>query len=83
MANNPNPGPKLIELGISLLGSRERVLAAIQCSEEALRAYERGEKELPIDELGNLLGAIIDAQQCLIRVRRETLKKLQPLQSEA
>ena len=57
-------------------------MTAIQCGEEALRTYERGEKELPIDELGNLLGAIIDAQQRLIRVRRDALKKLHPLESE-
>jgi hypothetical protein len=76
MAHLSEDSYKLIEIATNLVGSKERVREILGCSREAFEAYEKGAQELPVEELGNLVTAIVEAQHELIARQREMLRKL-------
>jgi hypothetical protein len=75
--------PKLIEVAVAIIGSKERVREVMSCSEDAFRSYELGEHEIPVEELSSLIDVIVKEQHKLIEKRRAALAKLRQLPPES
>ena len=67
--------PKLIEVAVSLVGP-DRTRETLKCSPDDLQRYANGAKELPIEELGNLVQVIIEEQHKLLENRRKAMAKV-------
>jgi hypothetical protein len=69
----PNTSSRLIAMAASLVGDLDAVRRAIKCSPEDFREYCSGRKQLPYDELDQVINVIVTEQQKIIAKNRELL----------